>query len=62
MGLSLRDFDTYDPVTGQASGKVAALTNPAPEAATDFRAALRALKKNLILMEEFVFARGGTPK
>jgi hypothetical protein len=62
VGLSLKDFEAYDPVSGKASGKVAAITNPAPEADTDFRASLRALKKNLILMDEFVFSRGGTPK
>lgn len=56
VGLTLRDFESYDPVGGQASGKVAQIRNPAPEAEADFRAALRALKKNLILMDEFVFA------
>lgn len=62
VGLSLKDLEAYDPVTGKASGKAAPITNPAPEADTDFRAALRALKKNLILMDEFVFSREGTLK
>jgi hypothetical protein len=62
LGLSVKDFDAYDPVSGKASGKLSAITNPAPEAETDFRAALRALKKNLILMDEFVYSRKGTPK
>jgi hypothetical protein len=56
VGLSLKDFDRYDVLTGKASGKVEAIRNPAPEAEDDFRAALRAMKKNLILMDEFVFS------
>lgn len=55
-GLKLKDFETYDPATRKGSGKVAEIRNPAPEAEEDFRAALRALKKNLILMDEFVYA------
>jgi len=60
-GLSLKDFDHYDVVSGKASGKVEAIRNPAPEAEADFRAALRATKKNLILMDEFVFAERKNP-
>jgi hypothetical protein len=61
-GLALKDFEAYDPATGKASGKVAEIRNPAPEAEIDFRAALRALKKNLILIDEFVFsAERGKP-
>jgi hypothetical protein len=56
VGLTLKDFDHYDVVSGKASGKVAEIKNPAPEAEADFRAALRATKKNLILMDEFVFS------
>jgi hypothetical protein len=55
-GMTLKDFETYDPATGKGSGKVAEIRNPAPEAEDDFRASLRALKKNLILMDEFVYA------
>jgi hypothetical protein len=58
VGLSLKDFDKYDPKTGAASGRVAEIRNPAPAAEGDFRAALRAVKKNLILMDEFVFLPG----
>ncbi len=62
VGLKLKDFESYDPATGKGSGRVAEFRNPAPEAEEDFRAALRALKKNLILMDEFVYAaEGGTP-
>lgn len=56
VGLSLRDFEQYDPVTAKGSGKVAAIANPAPEAKTDFLGLLRALKKNLVLMDEFFYA------
>jgi hypothetical protein len=56
IGLTLKDFDLYDVVSGKASGKVEAIRNPAPEAEADFRAALRATKKNLILMDEFVYS------
>ena len=56
IGLTLKDFEHYDVASGKASGKVAEIKNPAPEAEADFRAALRATKKNLILMDEFVFS------
>ena len=56
VGVSLKDFDSYDPVTGKGTGKIAEITNPAPEMETDFHGVLRGLKKNLILMDEFVFA------
>ena len=46
VGLSLKDF----PPAGYPEIK-----NPAPGAEKDFRAALRGVKKNLILMDEFVF-------
>jgi len=55
-GLTLRDFESYDPVSGKGSGKVSEINNPVPEAETDFHASLRALKKNLILMDEFIFS------
>ena len=56
IGLTIKDFDLYDVTSGKASGKVEAIKNPAPEAETDFRAALRATKKNLVLMDEFVYS------
>jgi hypothetical protein len=55
IGLTLKDFEPYDLISGKGSGKVEAIKNPAPEAEADFRAALRAMKKNLILMDEFGF-------
>jgi hypothetical protein len=60
-GLTIKDFSRYDVVSGKSSGKVEAIKNPAPEAEADFRAALRAAKKNLILMDEFVFSAEGSP-
>lgn len=55
IGLTIKDFDQYDVLTGKAAGKIDSIKNPAPEAEADFRAALRATKKNLILMDEFVY-------
>ena len=49
LGLTLKDFELYDVISGKASGKADAIKNSAPEADADFRAALRATKKNLIL-------------
>ena len=56
-GLSLRDLMGYDVAAGRApaGSLVAAIKNPAPSEERDFRAALRGVKKNLILMDEFVF-------
>ncbi len=56
IGLSLRDFYRYDIPSGEETppGKVASIRNPEPAAEDDFRAALRATKKNLILADEFL--------
>lgn len=56
VGLTLKDFEQYDPVSGKGSGKVASIVNPAPEAVTDFFGLLRAVKKNLVLMDEFFYS------
>lgn len=61
VGLTLKDFGHYDVVSGKSSGKVEAIKNPAVEAEADFRAALRAAKKNLILMDEFVYSTPSVP-
>ncbi len=57
-GLNLKDFYPYDVKAGKSvpPGKVDAIKNPVPEAEEDFRAALRATKKNLILMDQFVYS------
>jgi hypothetical protein len=59
VGLTLKDFEQYDVASGKASGKVDGIKNPVPEAEADFRAALRATKKNLVLMDEFVYLPQG---
>jgi len=71
-GLGLKDFFRYDPVSGKETppGKIGAIRNPAPESADDFAAILRAVKKNLILVDEFLlvnmhlhyFKSAGGPK
>lgn len=61
LGLSLKDFERYDVASGRGEGKVASIKNPAPEAEEDFKASLRATKKNLILMDEFVFSTLSRP-
>ena len=56
IGLSLKDFSRYDVVTGKEEpvGPVSRIKNPDPESEQDFRATLRATKKNLILVDEFL--------
>ena len=56
IGLSLKDFEQFDVNSGKGSGKVASIANPVPEAVTDFFGLLRAVKKNLILMDEFIYS------
>jgi len=55
-GLSLKDFYRYDVVSGKEAppGRISAIKNPAPDSADDFAAILRAVKKNLILVDEFL--------
>lgn len=57
VGLTLPDFDDYDPAAGRAEpgSRIAAIQNPAPGAESDFKAALRGAKKNLILCDVFLF-------
>jgi len=56
LGLSLEDFYRYDVVTGKEdpAGSVSRIKNPDPAFEQDFRAALRATKKNLVLVDEFL--------
>jgi hypothetical protein len=56
VGLTLKDFELYDTVKCKGSGKVAVIANPVPKAETDFYGLLRAVKKNLILMDEFFYS------
>jgi hypothetical protein len=59
IGLSLRDFMSYhvSTRTSDENTKVHAIKNPAPKADDDFYAILRAVKKNLILLDEFVYKK-----
>jgi hypothetical protein len=57
-GMTLADFDSFDPATGKGSGRLARVRNPAPEMETDFYAVLRALKKNLVLTDVIVHPPG----
>lgn len=62
VGLTLKDFEQYDTVKCKGSGKVASIVNPVPKEETDFYGLLRAMKKNLVLMDEFVYsAERGKP-
>jgi hypothetical protein len=56
QGLSLEDFYKYDVVSGaeDPAGPISRIKNPNPGSEKDFRAALRAAKKNLILVDEFL--------
>ncbi len=56
IGLTLKDFLNYDVVAHKAKGttKVTNIKNPAPQAEDDFNSTLRAAKKNLILVDEFL--------
>jgi len=56
VGLNLKDFYNYNVISGTTTGPSRAekIKNPAAEAESDFRAALRATKKNLILVDEFL--------
>jgi hypothetical protein len=56
VGLTLKDFEHFDPLGGKGTGKVAAIVNPAPEAETDFYGLLRSVQKNLVLMDEFIYS------
>jgi hypothetical protein len=54
--MSLKDFYQYDVPTGKAPGKPGSIKNPSSETQSDFKAVMRAVKKNLILMDEFIFS------
>jgi hypothetical protein len=56
VGLSLEDFYKYDVLTGaeEPPGPVRRIKNPDPASEKDFRATLRAVKKNLVLADEFL--------
>ncbi len=59
IGLNLEDFADYDVAahTFPQTSKLARIKNPVPSETEDFYAALRGVKKNLILMDNFIFKR-----
>lgn len=58
-GLALPDFSGYDPVKAAARPGTGAAAIKAPErAGRDFANVMRAVKKNLIIMDELVFSKG----
>ncbi len=63
IGLTLKDFYTYDVRTGKTnrSSPVEKIKNPVSAAESDFRAALRGTKKNLILVDEFILGNKYLP-
>jgi hypothetical protein len=60
-GIRLEDFSGYDPVKKLAApgSRPAGIRNPLSDGGDDFHALLRAVKKNLILMDEFVYSTKG---
>lgn len=56
VGLSLADFKTLDIKTGKGSGRAAAIKNPAGTD-KDFLFTLRGIKKNLVLMNVFIYKK-----
>jgi len=57
-GLSLEDFYQYD-ISGDNTkeGRVAEIADPSKDSHEDFKATLRGIKKNLILLDEFLRAQ-----
>ena len=64
VGLSLKEFSHYDVATGKFTGLKDPPLLKDPAGKGDFKAILRAVKKNLILMDEFIYRPGpaGHPK
>ncbi|PKN78719.1 MAG: hypothetical protein CVU48_07535 [Candidatus Cloacimonetes bacterium HGW-Cloacimonetes-1] len=52
-GLTLSDMAEYDVKTGKVNGKPGDIKSPAAAVDADFVSIIRAVKKNLILMDEF---------
>lgn len=63
LGLSLEPFYRYDVVRGTEDppGPVSRIANPDPGSEKDFRAILRAVKKNLVLVDEFLLGNAHLP-
>lgn len=66
VGFNSRDFESYDVRLGQLPpkaviSKISEIKNPSADAEADFKAVLRGVKKNLILLDVFLF-HPRTPK
>ena len=61
LGLSLKEFGDYDPLTGKVpeADPVSRIKSPSAAADRDFRNVMRSVKKNLILMDELLFKKEG---
>jgi hypothetical protein len=58
-GLSLVDFNKYNVLNNSLSeGPVTKIIDPSVNSAEDFRATIRGIKKNLILLDEFLHGAG----
>jgi len=58
-GLSLVDFYKYNISNSSLSeGRITRITDPSVNSAEDFRATLRGIKKDLILLDEFLHGTG----
>lgn len=59
VGLSLKSFESYDVKSGKLPPKatISKIKNPSLDAEADFKATLRGVKKNLILLDVFLFNR-----
>lgn len=58
-GLSHKELSLWDISKGKGSGKLENIKTPSAEAEKDFQAVMRAIKKNLILMDVFFPQNGG---
>ena len=57
-GLGLKDFENYAPLSGKSpEGAAIFKIKASPGVGKDFLSIMRAVKKNLILMDEFVFSK-----
>lgn len=54
-GLSLTDFRSYSIATGKGNSRINQIKNPSTNPKNDFAAIMRAVKKNLALMQEFIY-------
>ncbi|MFA5857895.1 MAG: hypothetical protein WC955_02400 [Elusimicrobiota bacterium] len=63
INLSLKEFYSYDVSSGTFNipDSMVIINNPDPQSVKDFKAVLRAVKKNLILMDVFIYSNKHLP-